>query len=100
MNMLRSVYMRQQKKFYDIKISIRKDILNGGQRSLKRKFKLRRLYQNWLQMQDKENRKQYTRMNREVKRDVTKCKTDTWERKRAQLDCYMGDTKIAEAQKL
>ena len=62
-------------------------------KKLEEKVKIKNLYQSWLRTQDNEDRKYYTRMNREVKRDVTKCKSDMWERC-AQLVCYMGDSNI------
>lgn len=57
------------------------------------------LYQKWLSTQDSEDRKEYARINREVKKEVIKLKQELWDRRCEQVDRCMGGTKVNEAWK-
>lgn len=56
-------------------------------------------YQTWLNTKDTEDRKLYARLNREVKKEVAIKKNEVWEMRCAELQRYMGGTKVSEAWK-
>jgi len=59
----------------------------------------RKLYHIWLTTQEPEDRKQYARANREVKRAVVKAKNDAWNKRCSEVESYIGGTRSQEAWK-
>lgn len=59
----------------------------------------KRLYEKWLQTNDIEDHRIYAHFNREVKRDVSKLKNETWEKKCEELERLIGGTRVSEAWK-
>ena len=49
---------------------------------------------------DTEDRKQYARLNREVKRSISKAKNEEWEIKCEEIDTCIGSTKSRAAWKV
>lgn len=54
------------------------------------------LYKNCLRSHDTEDRKAYVRLNRELKRDISKHKNTVWEKKISELSRFMGG-RVSEA---
>ena len=52
----------------------------------------RQAYQTWLMTNSSEGRKQYARLNREVKRSILKAKNVAWEIKCDEIDTCMGSS--------
>lgn len=57
------------------------------------------MYKQWLRTGDSEDRKMYTRINREVKKVVKEKKNQMWERKCSEINRYLGGTRVTEAWK-
>ena len=57
----------------------------------------KKAYNLWLNTRDTEDRKQYVRCNREVKKEVKAAKNEYWEKKCEELDTYLGSTRSRES---
>lgn len=60
----------------------------------------REAYTKWLASQDQEDRKEYVRLRREVKRDVIRAKNEEWNKKCEEVEKCIGGTKTREAWKV
>ncbi|XP_030766244.1 uncharacterized protein LOC115890192 [Sitophilus oryzae] len=59
----------------------------------------KRSYQKWLSTHSDHDREEYARLNRIVKREVSKSKNKIWETKCERVERYMGGTRVSEAWK-
>lgn len=55
------------------------------------------LYENWLRTHNREDRRAYACMNREVKREIILAKNALWENKCEEIDRKMGDNGVSQA---
>jgi hypothetical protein len=56
-------------------------------------------YEKWLATHEQEDREQYVKISREVKRAATRAKDDSWERKRQEIEYFSEGTKTKMAWK-
>ncbi|KAL3271370.1 hypothetical protein HHI36_021854 [Cryptolaemus montrouzieri] len=60
----------------------------------------KRAYNKWLTTEDSEDRKYYTRINREVKKEIIKRKNEFWGAKCEEVDQYLGSSRSRESWRL
>lgn len=59
----------------------------------------KKAYNTWLRTKDPEDRKTYTRLNRETKKIVSKKKNQLWEKKCEDVERFLGGSRVSQAWK-
>ncbi|KAL3267765.1 hypothetical protein HHI36_006892 [Cryptolaemus montrouzieri] len=75
-----------------------KKSLNWWNYSIKESIEeTKRAYNKWLSTKDSEDRKYYTRISREVKKEIIKRKNEFWDVKCEEVDQYLGSSRSRES---
>ncbi|KAF2891632.1 hypothetical protein ILUMI_14541, partial [Ignelater luminosus] len=59
----------------------------------------KKLYQKWLNTKDQEDYRKFSEIKRETKRKIIESKRETWDKKRQEIETYIGGRKCSEVWK-
>ncbi|KAL3288984.1 hypothetical protein HHI36_003427, partial [Cryptolaemus montrouzieri] len=100
-NLIKSIHQAAEESLGELDNGRKKKCFYWWNDSIKESIEeKKRAYNKWLTTKDSEDRKYYTRISREVKKEIIKRKNEFWDAKCEEVDQYLGSSRSREPWRL